>query len=204
MKVQKIVKNLTLFGWLVCAVEAQADLIDRGNGMVYDQELNLTWLQDANYSFGAAPLTNGAMTWDAANQWASTLVVGDFSDWRLPTTTENSVLTADGEVGHLFINELGGTPGIEVNWTHGSGYDVFSNVMLGRYWTATDWTGHGDFAWGFVTDGTQNHFEKAGLAYVWAVRAGDVVTAVPLPVTAWLFLGGLIGILGITRKKSVD
>ena len=33
---------------------AQAALVDRGNGLLYDNVLNLTWLQDANY----------AKTWD--------------------------------------------------------------------------------------------------------------------------------------------
>ena len=29
---------------------ANAALIDRGNGLIYDSYLNITWLQDANYS----------------------------------------------------------------------------------------------------------------------------------------------------------
>ena len=30
--------------------QAQAALVDRGGGMLYDTVLNITWLQDANYA----------------------------------------------------------------------------------------------------------------------------------------------------------
>ena len=96
---------------------AQAALIDRGNGMIYDDDLNITWLADANYfktqytatsgsilstligqtvtdSLGTytvgAPdfdTTTGAMTWWGAEAWAANLSVGGYDDWRLPTVT---------------------------------------------------------------------------------------------------------------------
>jgi hypothetical protein len=46
----------------------------------YDTELNITGLRNAN--------ANGLMNWDAANTWAVTLVVGAYSDWRLPTIVD--------------------------------------------------------------------------------------------------------------------
>ncbi len=83
---------------------ANAGLIDRGSGMIYDSDQDLTWLQDANYAvtsgYAAANLKNdggastddilgdGRMGWDAAMTWATGLSFGGFSDWRLASVTD--------------------------------------------------------------------------------------------------------------------
>ena len=83
---------------------AQATLMNRGNGMIYDSDQDLTWLQDANYvvtsGYAAANavnngslatnniFTNGRMGWDAAMAWATGLSYGGYNDWRLPTITD--------------------------------------------------------------------------------------------------------------------
>jgi hypothetical protein len=36
----------------------------------------------------------------------------------------------------------------------------------------------------------------------WAVRDGDVISAVPLPAAAWLFGSGLLGLTGIARRRK--
>ncbi len=101
----------------LAATTAQAALFDRGNGMIYDNDLNVTWLSDANYfktqytadnsilttligkkvedSFIGSHtttaadfnITSGAMTWWGAQAWAANLSVGGYDDWRLPTVT---------------------------------------------------------------------------------------------------------------------
>lgn len=92
---------------LSMASSANAALIDRGNGMVYDSDQNLTWLQDANYAatsgYAAANaidngasaydniLANGRMGWDAATTWAANLNYGGYNDWRLPTATDTNL-----------------------------------------------------------------------------------------------------------------
>jgi hypothetical protein len=72
---------------------AQATLFDRGAGMIYDDVLNVTWLQDANHantiSYVTAgdrdvTTTGGKMTWDEAAEWTAQLNYGGYSDWRLP------------------------------------------------------------------------------------------------------------------------
>ena len=72
--------------------QAQAGLVDRGSGMLYDTVLNVTWLQDANYAKtsgycntpGNCSLSDGRMTWTQANTWANTLNYGGYSSgWRL-------------------------------------------------------------------------------------------------------------------------
>ncbi|MCX7185385.1 MAG: PEP-CTERM sorting domain-containing protein [Nitrosospira sp.] len=88
-------KLTTLFA--VCAVlssgAAQATLTDRGGGLLYDDVLNVTWLQDANLAQTSGYDTDGLMSWNNANYWAANLVYHDsvrnvdYSDWRLASNT---------------------------------------------------------------------------------------------------------------------
>ncbi len=113
---------------------AQAALIDRGGGLIYDDVLNITWLQDANYGAGSSydngtTATDGLMTWDNAVAWVDTLVFHDsvrnvdYTDWRLPTMIDTgasgcdfsysgtdcgyNVDTASSEMAHLYFGSLG-------------------------------------------------------------------------------------------------
>ncbi|MFC1750002.1 hypothetical protein ACFL2V_14475 [Pseudomonadota bacterium] len=47
-KVAKLLFPLAI--GLAISTTANATLIDRGNGVIYDTEQNLTWLQEANYA----------------------------------------------------------------------------------------------------------------------------------------------------------
>lgn len=113
---------------------ADATLFDRGGGLIYDSDLNITWLQDVNYANTSHYITpegrdvteysgggwgGGRMTWDEAVQWAAGLVYGGFNDWRLPktvdgpyvggfdgTTTGGYLITSD-ELGYMYYRNLG-------------------------------------------------------------------------------------------------
>jgi len=76
---------------------SSATLWDRGDGLIYDDILDVTWSQDANYAatetFGIEgildenTLSDGAMTLDAAAEWIFLLNSNEylgFNDWRLP------------------------------------------------------------------------------------------------------------------------
>jgi hypothetical protein len=105
--------TLALAAGLFSVSSSNAALIDRGEGLIYDSDLNITWLKDANYAATALSdlrrnqiiseivsvdghlLTesdfgksgehyNGLMTWWGAKAWAQALTYGGFSDWRLP------------------------------------------------------------------------------------------------------------------------
>lgn len=69
---------------------AQAALHDRGGGLIYDDVLNVTWLQDANYAKTSGFDSDGKMSWFEATAWAANLSYYDsvrnvdWNDWRLP------------------------------------------------------------------------------------------------------------------------
>ena len=80
---------------------AHAALHDRGGGLIYDDNLNITWLQNANYGAGSIydnadpyfgnTATDGLMSWQNAVDWTANLSYYDnvrgvtYTDWRLPT-----------------------------------------------------------------------------------------------------------------------
>lgn len=70
---------------------AEATLWDRGGGLIYDDILNITWLQDASY-YRTTGYTENYLTWSQATTWAENLEYYDnvrnvtYRDWRLPQT----------------------------------------------------------------------------------------------------------------------
>lgn len=81
---KKVVVALAAVG-LMATGSAQAALLDRGGGLIYDDVLDITWLQGANYAKTSGYDADGRMNWSAANVWAEALSYGGYSDWRLPT-----------------------------------------------------------------------------------------------------------------------
>jgi len=51
-----------------------------------------------------------------------------------------------------------------------------------------------------MSNGEQDYFDKTFDIYAWAVRSGDV-SAVPVPAAMWLFGSGLLGLIGVARRK---
>lgn len=71
---------------LLSSLTANATFIDRGNGMIYDSEQNLTWLQDFSYALISNPDAGTYHAeFSAASSWVSALNFGGYSDWRLPS-----------------------------------------------------------------------------------------------------------------------
>lgn len=196
----------------------------------YDTVLNITWLAGANYAYISdyQTLNNGRMTWVDANAWAASLnpYGSGITGWRLPTVTDTgtsgcnysttggtdcgyNVDTATGEMAHLFYNTLGNLAYYD---TSGSGPQAgwgltntgpFSNVQSGNYWSATEYAPATSYAWHFnFAYGSQLSTNKTSNFYAWAVHAGDVgASAVPVPAAAWLFASGLLGLVGMGRKR---
>jgi len=160
-----------------------ATLYDRGNGLIYDEDLNITWLQYANYS-------GHTMTWDEAIIWAESLVYGGYDDWRLPTADYcTGYYCTGGELGHLFYEEgiSSDTPG------------VFIDVRPYMYWSATEDPSNPSKAYRFnFKTGYQGISSKEYTRYVWAVRDGDSISVAPEPLSSVLFGIGSI-IIGLRK-----
>jgi hypothetical protein len=128
----------------------QASLVDRGNGMLYDNVLNITWLQDANYAKTSGYSSTGQMDWNTATTWAANLVYGGFSDWRLASNTPvaggavyNTVYSTNGttdfgynitspnsELAYMYHVNLGVKDFISTTGTFQSNYGIFGNGTI--------------------------------------------------------------------------
>lgn len=227
-------------GLLSASSAAQAALIDRGGGLIYDSDLNITWLANANLAatetfglvrnvdLGTIPgvntyggshiLSDGGMTWGGAMKWIAAMNANNYlgyNDWRLPTSdTCNGFNCTDSEMSHLYYAELGNKGFYSTTGTYQPGYglvddpanpndeSLFTNLLDRGYWSGTEYTPNTNFAWGFnLSNGDQSPAIKLGTMYVLAVHTGDVAT-VPLPAAAWLFGSGLLGLLGVARRKA--
>ncbi|MCK4951090.1 MAG: DUF1566 domain-containing protein, partial [Gammaproteobacteria bacterium] len=93
---QKKLSALIGVGLLICNFNvAQASLIDLGNGLIYDDILDVSWLKDANLAanntFGVSGIAvDGTMNWYTAFDWINALNSNNYmgySTWRMPTLT---------------------------------------------------------------------------------------------------------------------
>lgn len=206
-----------------------AALIDRGGGMIYDTDLDVTWFYDARSGYGSANdlsdgTQDGAMTWQNALYWVANLAIYDsvrdvtWDDWRLPTTLQPDPACANhygnnsfgynctgSEMGHLFYDELGGVSGQNIAVVHNSNYNLFNLLIYGGYWTDTSVATDNNYSWLFdFHTGEQYGYQKTYSKYVLAVRDGDVASSsvVPVPAAAWLFGSGLMGLVGAARHRQ--
>ena len=172
----------------------------------------------------------GALHWiDAMNAYGGAGYLG-FNDWRLPTMmdtgtggcdystngtdcgynvqTGSVATTVYSEMASLWYDTLGNTAAFDIagNPT-GCGFSCltnagpFSNIQSWYYWTGIEYAPSVGDAWGFyATTGFQFNLSKDYPLYGWAVRSGDV-SAVPVPSAAWLFVSGLLSILGVKRSR---
>ena len=201
MKFWKLATAATV---IMASSSANAALIERLGGLAYyDDQADLTWLADANYAMTSGHDADGRMTWANANAWAAGLDVAGVTGWRLADTDPalSGYNQSGSEMGNLFYNVLGGVAGQSITMTHNTNYDLFSNVQSSVYWSATEYAPSTGYAWHFnMYFGSQGNLNKTYSYYAWAVQSGDV-SAVPVPAAVWLFGSGLIGLVGLARRK---
>lgn len=161
-------------------------LIDRGRGLLYDVERDLTWLQDTNYARTSGRSADGQMTWDEAKIWVARLNYRGITGWRLPTARNPDGSgpcigdnCRESELGHLVFTAFQRpTPGSRlINW------QPFS-----IYWSSTEASATEAFAFK-MTGLKQGRLAKdpwaadpslggatplADLVLTWPVHDGDV------------------------------
>jgi len=219
-------------GWMALALlssgSMHAALLPRlGGSAVYDTDLNVTWLTNANLAatktFGVAPIAaDGSMNWNTAQNWIAALNGANylgFSTWRLPTTlqpdpscsmqdTFNHISynfsCSGSELGHLFYVDLGGSAGVPISTTHNANYNLFSNIQAAFYWSSTPYSLDSTSAWADqFQNGSQVAIAKANSVFVMAVMTGDVVASVSKILPQFAFGGGWYSALYFTNTSSV-
>ncbi len=198
---------MKIYGWKLClavtllllANTVRAELIDQGDGLIYDTVLDITWLQDANYAFTSGYDDDGNMTWYDAVEWADKLVYAGFDDWRLASRsisagtpvgaidldsspvnchTESEEACRDNEYGYMFVYNLGGTlfDDLTGNQTSTSGVEL-QNIQYG-HWTNTqyheEYFGYTQASVFFFGGGGSLYDGKTSYWAAWAVRDGNI------------------------------
>jgi hypothetical protein len=160
-----------------------------GGRLVYDASTDLTWYQ--------APYTN--VIWSEAVAWAPALAIGG-ATWRLPGVTPGTVVDTgaqmafsgnldDGELGHLWYDDLGNQQN-DVTNTGPFNPAAFNSNTYVWYWTSSGpWYGH-LATWAVAFDmghGNYGVLDIEGNQNLWgeiAVCDGNV-SAAPLLTTTW-------------------
>ncbi len=130
-------------------------------------------------------------------------------------------ITTPSEMSNMYYNVLGNTAVVDTsgmvtacgNTASGclTNTGPFSNLhQPAPYWSATEYAPDTSAAWGFFmgstgagAGGLQTSISKNTSGYGWAVHSGDVST-VPVPAAVWLFGSGLLGLIGVARRKRAN
>jgi hypothetical protein len=225
------VRNILLAAFALMLGSAQAALHDRSGGLIYDDILNVTWLQDANFAAGSAyddgfSSTDGQMTWASAMAWVADLSYAGFTDWRLPFATPVrpldpryandgsedygfNITRTSSEMAHLYYVSLSGigarSPSGEFQPGHGTSNSTFHRLAesAGYYWTETEsYLSYGAYSFNF-SGGSADANNKISEMYALAVRDGDVeANHVPEPETILLLGVALVTLLLSGHKSS--
>lgn len=183
-------KNMTAVAFIMFSAlfpVVHAALLDRGGGLLYDDVLDITWLQDANYAKTSGYDANGLMTWADANLWANTLVYHDpirsvdLDGWRLPTVKPvgaafnyewqldgssdegYNITSTSSELSFMYYMNLGLKGSFSTDGTYRSDFGVFASSVA-------------------IWSGEVNVGPVANLqSYIYWAKSGDTIN------DAWIF-----------------
>ena len=230
MKLSKnFIIGLGIFSIFVFVSSVQATLIDRGGGLIYDDDLNITWIQDVGLANTSGTPTGGRMSWADAVSWAENLLYFDsvrnvtWTNWRLPKTLVPDPSCSSfsngfsggkncigSEMGHLYYQELG-NPLFQapIQALNTGPFDINPINEMTTYWSGTSDPTNSTIAFTFDWfqfggGGQSQSFKNTSVPHgAWAVRDGDVLQApIPEPSTMLLFGSGLAGLLMWKQKGA--
>lgn len=190
----------------------------------YDDEWNITWIADANRASTSFYALGGAMTWNGAQGWISSLNTTMYlgkSDWRLPTVLGPDTPSCgdvgippvspncNNEMAHLFYDVLGNSGLYDRLTGQFVGCNInppfcltnrgpFSHIQNAAYWTEREAFG-GVYVFDFGSGFQNGYLKNSNNTYAWAVRLGDIAP-VPVPPAVWLF-GSALGLMGVMRRR---
>ena len=103
--------------------------------MIYDDVLEIAWLQNANLAatqtFGVSGIgTDGSMNWDTAQDWIAAMNAANYlgySDWRLPTTV-------DGPYVSGYSGPDSGNSYSTYSYSYTAGYNLYNSEMGYMYY----------------------------------------------------------------------
>ena len=134
--------------------------------------------------------------------------------WNISAPGTAYAGSTGSELAHMYHNTLGNLSYYDTSgsspqpgWgpTNTGPFD-FSNIYptSQRFWAASDYALASNLAWYFdMQSGGQFYEGKTTVKWVWPVHDGDVGTAIiPVPAAVWLFGSGLLGLIGISRRKK--
>lgn len=191
--------RVLLFSLLLIFSTAYGDLIGRLSATPggtdyqawYDTSTDLTWTMDGT--------------------------IGALDGWRFPTLDPNDLTATSNEMANLYYNTLGNTGDI---WNFSPGPFIFPP----RYWCEGAPDTFGDYClepriyatdvhdpntefpstWAFSFDSGESYLLSTDFYFYLTslhVHDGDV-NAVPVPESLYLFISGVIGVLGVSRRKQ--
>jgi PEP-CTERM motif len=193
--------TIALAALLLSAAPARADLIDLGNGMIYDPLQDLTWMQNAS----VAPVFSGRDPYPAIFLWVSEFEFGGYDDWRLPTAANGSpaseIFTLIGQFGFSYQQPNGGF----VQYLDPYGNRLSSTNCCGPFYNiGLTYTDTPFIGWDLTMGMDPTSGIDVNSGHVWAVRdgraAGDPNLAVQVPEPSSLLALG-VGLLLALRQR---
>jgi hypothetical protein len=153
---------LLMFVSVLFAVQAEANLLDNGNGTVTDNNTGLIWQKCSNgqnndrVCSGTASVYNW---YEATGDVCKALRTGGHSDWRLPSKNELATI----------VDRSAPQSGPTIKASY------FPGTIKAGYWSSTADASKPDFAW--LVDFVKGHVipavNKKNHWYVRCVRAGQ-------------------------------
>ncbi len=210
-------KSTVLFLSIIYASQSCANLINRGNGLIYDSIQNLTWVQDPLAAIEAARDHPGdigktgtiTLAPNGRSNFGDVAVLYNlrginylgYSDWRRPTTV--STITGTTTIEALLAELTGiNVNGELANLFRDNDTSIFNNITGQVFWAGSQQLAdpaHGVFSNNGVlmyqVDTNKQVLVNRQIVFAseWAVRNGDVATSsAPIPPSIFLFISGLL------------